>query len=71
MTPTDGVYVVTLGLCGPAPTATQTWQTVTVFRETTPLTLALTNLAALSGPRPIIDPAGTQAGLECAHLDAD
>jgi hypothetical protein len=57
-TPTDGVYVVNVGLCGLAPTATQTWQSVTLFRDTTPLTLGLTNPAALSGSRPFIDPAG-------------
>ena len=57
-TPTDGVYVVTVGLCGWAPTAARTWQTVTLFRDTTPLGLVLTNLPALSGSRPFIDPAG-------------
>jgi hypothetical protein len=57
-TPTDGVYVVTVGLCGSAPTARRTWQTVTMFRDTTPLGLVLTNLPALTGSRPFIDPAG-------------
>ena len=57
-TPTDGVYVVTVGLCGLPLNATQTWQSVTLFRDTTPLTLALTNPAVLSGSRPFIDPAG-------------
>ena len=58
MTPTDGVYVVSVGLCGSAPTATRTWQTVTLFRDTTPLGLMLTNLPSLTGSRPFIDPAG-------------
>jgi hypothetical protein len=57
-TPTDGVYVVTVGLCGWAPTALRTWQTVTLFRDTSPLGLVLTNLPSLSGSRPFIDPAG-------------
>jgi hypothetical protein len=55
---TDGVYAVSVGLRGLPPSATQTWQTLTIFRDTTPLTLALTNLAALSGSRPFVDPAG-------------
>jgi hypothetical protein len=58
MTPTDGVYAIAVGLCGVAPNAPRSWQTLTVYRETTPLTLALTNLAALSGSRPFIDPGG-------------
>ncbi len=66
-TPTNGSYVITVGLCGLAPTATQTWQTVTVFRETTPLTLTLTNLANFSGPRPIID-VGGNAGRALSSL---
>jgi hypothetical protein len=50
-TPTDGVYVVTVGMRGLTSNATPTWQSVRVFRDTTPLTLALTNLSALSGSR--------------------
>jgi hypothetical protein len=57
-TPTNGTYVITVGLCGMATNATQTWQSVTVVRDSTPLTLTLTNLAARSGSRPFIDPAG-------------
>jgi hypothetical protein len=57
-TPADGTYVITVGLCGMATNATQTWHSVTVVRDSTPLTLALTNLAARSGSRPFIDPAG-------------
>jgi hypothetical protein len=57
-TPTNGAYVVSAGLRGPTPTASETWQTVRLFRETRPLTLVLTNLPALSGSRPFIDPAG-------------
>jgi len=58
-TPTDGVYVVTVGLRGLAPNASQTWQTLTLFRDTTPLALTLTNVAGFSGSRPFIDPAGS------------
>ena len=57
-TPTDGVYVVTVGLRGWAPTGARTWQTVTLFRDTSPLRLVLTNLPAFSGSRPFLDPAG-------------
>jgi hypothetical protein len=60
-TPTDGVYVVTVGLRGLPPYAMQTWHSLTLFRDTTSLTLALTNLAARSGSRPFIDPAGYAA----------
>jgi len=56
--PTNGTYVITVGLCGLATNATQSWQSLTVFRDTTPLVLALTNLATFSGSRPFIDPAG-------------
>jgi hypothetical protein len=35
-TPADGVYVVTVGLRGLPPNATQSWQSVTLFRDTTP-----------------------------------
>ena len=56
--PTNGTYVITVGLCGLATNATQSWQSLRVFRDTTPLTLAITNLPALSGSRPFIDPAG-------------
>jgi hypothetical protein len=55
---TDGVYTVTVGLRGLPPTATQTWQALTIFCDSTPLRLALTNLPAFSGWRPFIDPAG-------------
>ena len=56
--PTNGTYVITVGLSGLATNATQSFQTVTVFCDTTPLTLAFTNLPAFSGSRPFIDPAG-------------
>ena len=42
-TPTDGVYVVTVGLRGLALTITETWQTLTPFRDASPLVLGLTN----------------------------
>jgi hypothetical protein len=58
MTPTDGVYVITVGLCSLAPNTSPRWQTLKVWRDTAPLELALTNLAALSGSRPFIDPGG-------------
>ena len=45
-------------MSGLATNATQSFQTVTVFCDTTPLTLAFTNLPAFSGSRPFIDPAG-------------
>ena len=71
-TPTNGVYVVTVGLCGWAPTATRTWQTITLFRDTSPLGLVLTNLPSLSGSRPFIRPGRLRhAGIEFDHLDAD
>jgi hypothetical protein len=57
-TPADGTYVVTVGLCGLPPNAAQTWQSLTLFRDTTPLTLVLTNPVVWSGSRPFIDPAG-------------
>ena len=57
-TPTNGAYTLTVGLCGLATNATQTWQTLTLYRDNTPLTLALTNLAAFTGSRPYLDPAG-------------
>ena len=57
-TPTNGVYVIAVGLRGLPTVATQSWQSVTILRDTTPLILALTNLAALSGSRPFVDPAG-------------
>lgn len=56
--PTNGAYVITVGLCGLATNATQSWQSLRVFRDTTPLTLGLTNLPSFSGSRPFIDPAG-------------
>jgi hypothetical protein len=56
--PTNGTYVITVGLRGLPSNATQSWQTLTVFCDTTPLSLMLTNLPALSGSRPFIDPAG-------------
>ena len=55
---TDGTYTVTVGLRGRPLSATQSWQTLTFFQDTTPLTLGLTNLSSLSGSRPFIDPAG-------------
>ncbi len=74
-TPTDGAYVIAVGLCGPAKNATLTWQCVTVVRDTTPLILVLTNLAALSGSRPFIDPAGyatrSLSALSWTLLDAN
>ena len=57
-TPTDGRYAIAVGLRGLPNDATQTWQSVAVIRDSSPLLLALTNLAAMSGPRPFIDPAG-------------
>jgi hypothetical protein len=57
-TPADGVYVVWVALRGLPDDGAQTWQSVTVFRDTTPLGLTLTNLPALSGSRPFLDPAG-------------
>jgi hypothetical protein len=58
MTPTDGVYVIAVGLCSVAPNASPSWQTLEVWRDTAPLALVLTNLASLSGSRPFIDPGG-------------
>ncbi len=55
---TAGVYTVCIGLRGLPPTATQSWQSLTFYCDTTPLTLAFTNLAGMSGSRPFIDPAG-------------
>ena len=55
---TDGTYMVRIGLRGRPLDATQSWQSLTVIRDTTPLTLGLTNLSSLSGSRPFIDPAG-------------
>ena len=55
---TNGTYTVTVGLKGIAPTATETWQTVNIIRDATPLVLTLTNLSAFSGSKPFIDPAG-------------
>jgi hypothetical protein len=57
-TPTNGTYVVQVGLCGLATNSAQAWQSVTLFRDATPLTLELTNMMALNGSRPFIDPAG-------------
>jgi hypothetical protein len=55
---TDGTYNVSVGLRGLPASATQSWQSLTAFRDTTPLTLTFTNLPAFSGSRPFIDPAG-------------
>jgi hypothetical protein len=57
-TPTNGDYVIAVGLRGLPTDATQSWQSVTILRDITPLILALTNLPAFSGSRPFIDPAG-------------
>ena len=57
-TPTNGAYAVSVGLRGLPTNAAQTWHSVTLTRDTTPLTLALTNLALRTGSRPFIDPAG-------------
>ncbi len=56
--PTDGTYTVSVGLRGLPAIGAQTWQSVTLIRDTTPLTLVLTNPVDLSGSRPFIDPAG-------------
>jgi hypothetical protein len=70
MTPTDGAYVITVGLSSLAPNTSPKWQTLEVWRDTAPLALALTNLAALSGSRPFIDPGGLcDPGTEAAYLD--
>ena len=55
---TNGTYTVAVGLKGLAPAATETWQTIQITRDTTPLVLTLTNLTSLSGSKPFIDPAG-------------
>ena len=47
-TPTNGTYVVQVGLCGMATNSAQAWQSVTLFRDATPLTLELTNMMALN-----------------------
>jgi hypothetical protein len=73
--PTNGTYVVTVGLRGSSAQAIRSWQTLTVFRDTTPLTLALTNLATFSGSRPFLDPAGyasrALSSLTCTLVDAN
>ena len=55
---TDGVYVVSVGLRGLPADATQTWASLALTLDTTPPALTLTNLPALTGSRPFIDPAG-------------
>ena len=55
---TDGTYNVSIGLRGFPPNATQTWQSTMLIRDTVPPVLVLTNLAAYTGSRPFIDPAG-------------
>ena len=55
---TDGVYVVSVGLRGLPADATETWASLAFTRDTAPPALTLTNLPALTGSRPFIDPAG-------------
>lgn len=57
-TPTNGTYAVQVGLCGLATNSAPIWRSLTLVRDATPLTLAITNLFNLSGSRPFIDPAG-------------
>ena len=40
---TDGVYSVTVGLCGHAPNATQTWQSLSLTLDTVAPTVVITN----------------------------
>jgi hypothetical protein len=55
---TDGVYDVCVGLRGLPADATQTWNDYRYTLDTVPPLVVITNLAALSGSRPFIDPAG-------------
>jgi hypothetical protein len=57
-TPTDGSYVINVGLCGLATNATPSWQSVTVRRDDSPLILMLTNFGPWTGSSPYTDPAG-------------
>ena len=50
--------MVQVGLCGLATNSAQAWQSVTLIRDATPLTLELTNMMDLRGSRPFIDPTG-------------
>jgi len=61
--PTNGTYLVTVGLRSASSKAIGSWQSLRVFCDTTPLALALTNLATFSGSRPFLDPAGYESGL--------
>ena len=58
--PTDGMYQVSVGLKGLPTNATPTWVATDIpfSLDRVPPTLVITNLPALSGSRPYIDPAG-------------